>query len=380
MASPRNQYFPDVVSPPGATLNEVLRERCMTQADLSERSGRPRKTINEIIKGKTAITPQTALELERVLGVPASFWNERERLYRESLARHEEDARLKHSADWLKELPVGDMVRLGWIRQCRTKLEKLRECLGFFGVASPKQWHETWAVIVPQAAFRRSTAFKCRQGAVAAWLRRGELEAVRVPCRAFDESRFKQTLLRIRAMTRQEPSVYEPELKQQCAAAGVAVVLVPEVSGVHASGAMRWLTPSRAMIQLSLRYGTDDQLWFSFFHEARHVLQNRRKRVFVDLERPPSKDAEEQDADHWAASFLIPDADYQRFLAGTKHISTIAVEEFASRLGIAPGIVVGRLQHDRRIAFTHLNGLKTRLRLAQSQARNATDAEVSPLS
>lgn len=90
----QNQYNPDYVSPPGETLEEVLEERGMSQAELAERAGRPKETINEIINGKAAITPETALELEWVLGIPASFWNNREKHYREALARIEEQFKL----------------------------------------------------------------------------------------------------------------------------------------------------------------------------------------------------------------------------------------------------------------------------------------------
>lgn len=57
----------------------------MSQAVLAERTGRSKKTINEIIQGKAAITPDTALQLEKVLGVPASFWNNLERNYQKSV-------------------------------------------------------------------------------------------------------------------------------------------------------------------------------------------------------------------------------------------------------------------------------------------------------
>ena len=78
----QNQYMPDNVSPPGDTLLETIETLGISQSELAERMGRPKKTINEIIKGKTAVTPDTALQLERVLGVPASFWNNRVRQYR----------------------------------------------------------------------------------------------------------------------------------------------------------------------------------------------------------------------------------------------------------------------------------------------------------
>ncbi len=92
----QNEYMPESVSPPGETLQELLEEKGMTQAELAQRMGRPKKTINEIVKGKAEITPDTSLQLERVLGIPSSFWNNRERAYRESLARKKEE-------EWLQK-------------------------------------------------------------------------------------------------------------------------------------------------------------------------------------------------------------------------------------------------------------------------------------
>lgn len=85
-------YIPNKVSAPGVTLSDILEERTMSQADLAQRTGRPLKTINEIIKGKVAITSETAIQLERVLGTSAAFWNQRETNYRAYLAHQ------KHSS------------------------------------------------------------------------------------------------------------------------------------------------------------------------------------------------------------------------------------------------------------------------------------------
>ena len=117
-----NQYLPDYVSPPGETLLEVLEEIGMSQADLAERTGRPKKTISEIINGKAAITPDTALQLERVLGIPASFWNSREQKYRAFLARQQEQSRLQEQIAWLDKVPVNEMVKVGWIEKSKQKV------------------------------------------------------------------------------------------------------------------------------------------------------------------------------------------------------------------------------------------------------------------
>lgn len=82
-----NDYSPDWVSPPGHTLQDILDEKGLSQAELARDMGRPLKTINEIIKGKSAITPETAIQLEEEGLGTADFWVRREALYRLSLAR-----------------------------------------------------------------------------------------------------------------------------------------------------------------------------------------------------------------------------------------------------------------------------------------------------
>ncbi len=138
----RYEYAPDTVTAPGETLLEVLEDRAISQAELSERTGRPKKTINEIVRGKAAITPDTALQLERVLGIPAAFWSSLEKNYREHLARLEERGRLEDSGAWLRTFPVSEMAKRGWIRRETDPVDQARALLDFFGVASPDQWHQ----------------------------------------------------------------------------------------------------------------------------------------------------------------------------------------------------------------------------------------------
>ncbi len=353
-----NQYFPDVVSPPGETLAELLEERGMTQAELAQRTGRPTKTINEIIQGKAAITPETALQLERVLGVPASFWNERERLYRESLARCAEQERLHAYIPWLNEIPVRAMIDNGWIEPYEHKWLQVEAVLRFFGVVSPNEWQNIWQR--PDAAFRKSPAFTSKPGAVAAWLRKGELQAQHIVCAPYQEQAFRAALVDIRRLTVEPPELFLLRLTEQCAQCGVAVVFVPELPGTRVCGATRWLTPSKALIQLSLRYRTDDHLWFTFFHEAGHILFHGKRQVFLE-EDDAEQRQEENEANHFAADCLIPPKKLQHFLATHNYRSKAEIIAFAAELEIAPGIVVGRLQHDGYIPHRNCNDLKRRL-------------------
>jgi addiction module HigA family antidote len=357
----QNQYTPDYVSPPGETLLEVLEEWGMTQTELAERMGRPKKTINEIINGKAAITAETALQLERVLRIPASFWNNREQQYREYLARAEEQERLQKQLTWLDHIPVKAMIKFGWIRHYQDKVEQLREVLNFFAVASPEQWEEIWCNT--HVYFRKSQAFQSDFGDVTAWLRRGEIEAAEIPCASYDANKFRETLQRIRTLTVKPPNIFQPEVVRLCAEVGVAVVFVPQLPKTRTCGATRWLNPNKALIQLSLRYKTDDHLWFSFFHEAGHILLHGKRDVFLEGKsiQNAEEETKEQQANKFAQDILIPPAELERFIVSAQQWSKASIVQFADEIGIATGIVVGRLQHDGVLPPTHCNDLKQRI-------------------
>src|SRR3954470_14217040 len=127
---------------PGAVLAESLEERGMSQVELARRTGRPLKTINEIVKGKASITAQTALQLEQVLAVPARFWLNLERDYSESVARAREEKRREKQADWTSRFPIAVMRRQNLLPPTRNKAELLDAVLRFFGVSSPQAWEQ----------------------------------------------------------------------------------------------------------------------------------------------------------------------------------------------------------------------------------------------
>lgn len=357
-----NRYEPDSVAPPGETLEETIDARGMSQAELADRMGRPKKTINEIIQAKTAITQDTALQLERVLGIPAKLWMNLEANYREFLARSEEQERLEKHRQWSTKFPVKAMIHLGWIPESSDRVARIQNLLNFFGVASPEVWEESWSEV--RVSFRQSVRVSSDPHSIAAWLRKGESEGERIPCQPFDEEKFRSSLSLIRRLTIAPPEEFAPKVRSLCAASGVAVAFVPELPKAPICGATRWISPDRALLQLSLRYRTDDHLWFTFFHEAGHILKHGKREVF--LEGDGKDNTQEREADAFAAKTLIPDPGYRRFVAAGRY-GEVAIRAFASEVGIAPGIVVGRLQHEGRISYSQCNELKRRLRWASAQ-------------
>jgi addiction module HigA family antidote len=353
-------FQPDYAIHPGETLAETLEELGMSQAELAQRMGRPLQMLSEIIQGKKAITAETALQLERATGVPASFWNSSQRNYEANVARIEEERGLTPDAAWVDQFPLRALIKLGWLPQCDSRPEQMRALLNFFGVAGSKEWKSIWTA--PEVAFRKSTAFEANPMAVAAWLRRGERLAQQVRTEPYDQERFIQALYEIRKLTTTEPEVFAPKATDLCRACGIALVFVCELPATRAYGATRWLTPHKALLQLSLRGKAEDFLWFTFFHEAAHILKHGKREVFIE-DPDGMTDGEalrkEEEANTFASDFLIPKNAFNEFRRQARFTAQ-AIQRFAAELGIAPGIVVGRLQHEELLPFTHLNELKRR--------------------
>lgn len=359
MATEQSVWQPDWAVPPGDVLSEALNDRDMSQSELARRMDRPTKTINEIVNGKAAITPDTAIQLERALGISARLWNGLETQYREHLAQQRADAELEAAADWAKEFPIRDLIRHGVFAEPPTKGRRVASLLSFFRVSSPAAWERQW--LAPAAAFGNSPTFQSSPKSVAAWLRWGEIEAASVDTAPFDADKFRDALGEARKLTRREPFLQIIErVKDLFAAAGVALVLTPEIQGTHLNGAARWLGPDRALIQLSLRHKTDDQFWFSLFHEAAHILDDKRRDYLDSADADSASVRAEWDADQFACDTLIPPDDWTVFAAAAD-VSESAVRSFAETQGVAAGIVVGRLHRENLLTRSHLTGLKKKI-------------------
>jgi len=350
------KFEPNFAVPPGHTLMETLAELRMSQAELARRTGRPNKTINEIIKGLAQITPDTAIQFEHALGIPANFWINLEYNYRESMARIKEAEELKKQVELINLFPVKELQSNSWIPNLKEKTEIVKELLKFFGVSNLKFLDVYY--LKYQMAFKQSKAYKVNKYAVYTWLRQGEILSKKIHTNKFNEKKFKANLSEARGLIQSDPDYFLDKIIELCADAGVSVVFIPEIKGCRASGVTRWLSQDEALIILSLRHKTDDHLWFSFFHEAAHILLHGKREIFIDYSNNVEKDVKEIKADHFASSILIHPTEYQNFIR-KRDYSRSSIIQFANSLDITPGIVVGRLQHDGILPFaTKLNDLK----------------------
>lgn len=364
-------FAPDWVLAPGESILDLAEERGWSQGELAQRLGYSEKHISQLINGKVPITVDAAQRLERVLGSTIDFWLALEANYQKHKARLEAAELHASWVPWLDELPVKELMSSGAIAKVRNddknKPGIVESCLRFFGVASPSEWRSHYGGM--QVAFRRSRDEQSNVGAISAWLRLGEQAVEKQEAPKYDRARFTKALNEIRTLTCEPPEVFQPRMVELLRAAGVLLAVVPAIPRAHVSGVARWLSPTRPLIQLSLYGKANDKFWFTFFHEAAHILlhadgKEAKKSIFLDDPNAShSTDPREQEANQWAGNVLIPEENSNTL--GTLRTKE-AVRSFAESIGIHPGIVVGRLQHDHIIEPSWMNDLKQSFRFKEA--------------
>lgn len=363
MAKRTYPHRPKYATPPGYLLVDYLETWELTPAELAGRHSLPTELIEGVADGSAPISAELAGILEQEFDLPASVWIGMEATYRRRLAEFARADALAGFAEWAKAFPLRELTKRGVIEKPLSDGDAVAKLLDFFGVASVEDWH--CRNDASKVAYRHSPTFASNERNLAAWLRMGALEAEWQQCAGYDQEQFRGALAAIRSLTRTPTGPALEKTIALCNQSGVALALVEPLPKIAVSGATRWLSGNTPLIQLSARHKTNDHVWFTFFHEAAHVLLHDKDYVFIDTDKDQIAgfDAE---ADKWASDFLLNRSDWNDFVAAG-HFSEWPVRTFANQQGIAPAIVVGRLQHEHLIPWSRLNHLKARMRWREQQ-------------
>ena len=347
---------PYEVFPPGDFIREEIGERGWTQEVLAEILGISLRRVNEVIKGKRRVTPETARALGKAFGTSAEFWMNLESTYRLWLTE-EADEDVERRSKLYDEYPLKAMMKRGWIKES-SSVDKLEESvLSFFNVSEIGETPATF----PHAA-RKSTSYRGLTREQRAWLLRAWTLAPSVPAENYTKKRLRGSLERLRELL---PDVKRlAEVPVVLAEGGVRLVLVEQLPGTRIDGAAFWLNAKSPVVALSLRFNRVDGFWHTLIHDLMHIVNGdvtptSEPRLDIDIfgehatrdeARPPA----EVRADAEAAEFLIPQDKLDSFIRQVRpYYSKKKIRLFAESVGVHPGIVVGQLQHRGEIPFTH---------------------------
>lgn len=278
------QFGPDYAVSPGEILEETLDARCIQKTDFALRTGLSQKTIYGIIAGKAPVSPETAVALERVLGTPAEVWLNLQATYDAFVARKRASIKTAEAISWAKSFPLKDLEKIGMIDSSQDPVEN---GLRFFGVASIDAWKKIYGKRIERLTKSLGTVENLYSNLT--WLRMVEIKAAEIETDPFDEAKYKKCLSMFEKSNKQDPNELVDTISPDCRQSGVALVLAPKLRRANINGAAFWQTPYKRVIAIGVRDNYDDQSWLKFLNEAFLLHRHKKKELFIDEQKIPTK-------------------------------------------------------------------------------------------
>lgn len=344
-----------IATPPGATIKEQLNDRGMSQKEFAARMDMSEKHISKLINGDVQLTPETAVRLEMVLGIPAKFWNNLEAIYREKIVKAEAENAMDADSEIAKKFPYSEMAKFGWVPVTRDAKEKVVNLRKYFEIVELSLLGSDQ---ITRIACRRLAITEKSDLALMAWVQEAKIKARDIQTAPINIKGLIATMPEIRKMTVLKPKDFCPQIKKCLADCGIALIFLPHLTGSFLQGAS-FMAGNKIVVGLTARGKDADKFWFSLFHELAHIVLGH-----VGQSNGISED-DEREADKWSGDTLITSEDFETFKRNRDY-SERSVLQFAKGQGIAPGIVVGRMQLEGIIKYSMMNHLKEKYEIAHS--------------
>lgn len=340
-----------IATPPGATIKEQLDDRGMTQKEFAKRMGMSEKHISKLVNGDVHLTPETAEKLERVLGIPARFWNKLEAIYQEKIAKVNRENELEKEREYAKNFPYHQMAVWGMVPKAKRWQDKIENLCKFFEVSYLSLLENK--DLMPIACRKLANTEKSMY-ILLTLAQYAKRKARDIDIDPFHISALKEKIKEIRALTLHKELDFSNELAAMLSSCGIALVYLPQIQGSFLHGITFYDdTSNKIVLGISLRGKYADRFWFSLFHEIAHILKGHI------WQKDGVSEQDEREADQLAAEILIPSANLEQFYQ-TGNYSIDSIESFANRLQVGEDIIIGRLQNDKKIRQNQLNQYKSK--------------------
>ena len=352
----------DLVIHPGETIQDVLEERGITQAELAACTGVTPAYVSNVIAGKKDISAKFAFALEYVLGVPKSFWlnlqanydaeilelNEKQTVTEEERAAREA---LKDVVKYLRKkgkLPIGEKKD--------DSILSLRKVLQMSNIANLKD-------IVPAGAFRMANC-AVNSYVLGAWIRLCQLSADSKGVEThFKKENVEELIAKIKAVMPHSAAEVSKELREIMGYYGIDFSVVRNFRGAPVQGYISLKNDGTYQMILTIRGSYADIFWFSLFHELGHIVNGDigKKTKFLDDGSDVQKEAA---ADLFACNKLLDSEAYQQFVE-EGNFGIEAINTFANSQTVMPYVVIGRLQKEKILDYKQFYKYKPRYKWAE---------------
>jgi len=333
---------------PGEILLDELNERQLTQAEFSEIIGRPARTVNEIIKGKRGITPETAGVIAAGLGTSPDMWLSMQAeydLFTLNKKTKDKPQDIQDRSVLYSLFPIADLLRRNYIKKKVNVNDLQKEILSGLGLASINEFKSFTG-----AHFRASEG-DIVHNYLKTWVVLAKKLATSKSAGTYNQDKLIEFAKTIRSFSSDVSGI--KKVIEQLNKLGVRVIFLPHFSKTRVDGAACWLDDKSPLIIMSLRYERIDNFYFTLLHEIGHIVlhsSSDSSPCFIDDIHSPSKDDKEKAANKFAVINLglegvVPSL---KFIDITPQILNKKSEE----LGIHPSLLIGHLQYENLLNYT----------------------------
>lgn len=343
---------------PGYYVAEIIEDMEISQNEFATRLGTTGKTISKLVNGQTNLSNDLAKKLSVMLGTSVEMWLNLQNTYDQKMIEIECEKDFDEQKSIARLIDYTYFVKLAGIPNTRDIHEKVQNLCKYFMISDLRILREPDFLV----NFRTGISNVEEKNIInsRAWLQTAINISKTINTKPFDAKKMISFLPELRGMTIQSPEIFYPRMKEIFSECGVAFVLLPHLKNSGVNGAVKWVNSDRVVLVMNNRGLDADKFWFSLFHEIKHVLQQKIKTTFISgdsKEIQNFNDALEKEADDFATNYLIPPEAFSKF-SPNKFTSDEEICRFAKTIGIHPGIVAGRLQHEKIIPPNRCSKLK----------------------
>ncbi|MDO4488427.1 MAG: helix-turn-helix domain-containing protein [Eubacteriales bacterium] len=283
-----------IATPPGATIKEQLNDRGMSQKEFAARMDMSEKHISKLINGDVQLTPECAVKLEMVLGVPAKFWNNLEALYREKLVKVENENSMEIDEEIARRFPYAEMANLEWVSKTSNNKERVIRLRKYFEVVELSLLVNKQ---ITRIACKRLDVSEKRDLVIMAWAQRAKVIARDIETEPVNTKKLSKCIDEIKGMTVMAPEDFIPGLKAILSGCGIALVFLPLLKDTFLQGAT-FIDGNKIVLGLTAFENDAERFWFNLFHELGHIILGH-------ISNPDgTTENEEVEADKWARNQL----------------------------------------------------------------------------
>ncbi len=339
---------------PGYYLKEYLEEVQLTQDEFAKRLGISGKQISLILAENATITPDIAYKISKLIGTSIELWLNLQSSYDAWKIELEAKENFEEEKKIYKMIDKKFLINLKIIKKEDSTEEAISK-LRLASMVSSLTLHCNKDIY----SFYR-TAINTKEETIEnivcknVWVSLASSSAKKQITKPFNEEKIKQNIDILRSMTLQDSNIFYPKMKELLNECGVALVILPSLKNSNINGVVKWIDNEKVMMALNTRGAYNDKFWFSFFHELKHILQKHKRKMIINQENEFDDSELELEADIFAMETLIP----SKYINELKYINEDSIINLANKLSIHPGIVVGRLQKEKRIPYSKYNYLK----------------------